>query len=413
MRVLMTNWLYYPEFCGGALQSHRLARRLINLGVNVEVLAGTDKLNLVGYGEVDGVPVIRVLRNKSTWRHKTAYAGEIFRYIYKNQKRYDILHAHGFHAPVSLAAKATGIPLVQKITNQNVDDPVSVRERKFGWFASKVYNWAKVIVPTSPLLEKTCQTGLGSKTRYERLSNGVDTELFSPVPPAEKAHIRNRLKIPHDRIVLLSVGLVSYRKGIDSLIKAVYTLTETLDEDFILWVIGPQQYAKGFGQYDKEVESFVKKIEKMISFYGLEDIVYFKQTQTRVHEYMQAADIYIHPSRQEGQPNAILEAMSTSLPTVANIIPGITDEIIQTGKYGFLVNCEDTERFAAALKIMMRNPGLRERMGKNASLEILNNYNINDIAMKYLALYESLTVKKRIAFSKQPRKLTHRANEIQ
>ncbi|NIA28698.1 MAG: glycosyltransferase, partial [Actinobacteria bacterium] len=100
-------------------------------------------------------------------------------------------------------------------------------------------------------------------------------------------------------------------------------------------------------------------------------------------------------------------------PTVANIIPGITDEIIQTGKYGFLVNCEDTERFAAALKIMMRNPGLRERMGKNASLEILNNYNINDIAMKYLALYESLTVKKRIAFSKQPRKLTHRANEIQ
>ena len=48
MRVLMTNWVYLPEFSGAALQSHRLAIELRRLGVNVQMLTGTHEHSLAG-----------------------------------------------------------------------------------------------------------------------------------------------------------------------------------------------------------------------------------------------------------------------------------------------------------------------------------------------------------------------------
>ena len=390
MRILMTNWLYFPEFSGGALQCHRLSRKLMSLGAHVEVLAGTDRKELVGRTHVDGIPVQRVLRDKSTGKNRLLFGWNLFRYILKNHKKYDVLHAHGFHAPVSLAAWVTGLPLVQKITNLNLDDPVAVRRRRFGWGVAKIYSLAQVVVATSGLLEQACRQEL-DESQFRRIPNGVDTSLFCPVSTAERLRLRRKYGVDDDRIILLAVGSVSYRKGIDVLIQAVYQLKESVSEKFVLWVIGPQSYQKGFGQEDDRVRQFVEKVEKMVSFYGLEDVVFFKGTQSRIHEFMQAADIYVHPSRNEGQPNSILEAMASGLPTVANLIPGITDEIIQTGRFGYLVDCEDTTIFAAALKVLIKNPGLRQRLGRNARREIMNRYNLDDIAEIYLSLYQELT----------------------
>ena len=62
MRVLMTNWVYLPEFSGAALQSHRLAIELRKLGVNVQMLTGTHEHSLVGIDRIDDVIVHRQLR---------------------------------------------------------------------------------------------------------------------------------------------------------------------------------------------------------------------------------------------------------------------------------------------------------------------------------------------------------------
>jgi glycosyltransferase involved in cell wall biosynthesis len=394
MRVLMVNWIYKPEFSGAALQCHRLSLQLQKMNIELESLAGTDRTEFVGSGMVDSISIYRVLRNKSTFYNHMGYGWDIFQYIVKNAKRYDVLHSHGFIAPVNLAAKATGLPLIQKITDFNLDDPAAVHRRHSGRVAIPIYEMADVVIPTSKLLEDTCRIGLTGKNRIVRIPNGVDTSVFRPASFEEKMDLRSKLGVSPDHMVLLTVGTVSYKKGMDTLIKALYLLKKQHSGPIVLWIVGPEQASAGFNKNDMAVDKFAHLVRTMVENYGLENIVIFKGEQPNIHEYMQAADIYVHPSKQEGQPNSILEAMSCGLPVVANLIPGITDEIIQTGKFGYLINCEETDVFSAALRVLIHNPSLCKRLGNNAREEILQHYDICYIADRYCELYEQLVYEK-------------------
>ncbi len=386
----MTNWLYVPEFSGGALQCHRLSLKLAKMGFDVEVLAGTDNYDLVGPGEVDGIPVTRVLRDKSSRASHIKYGWEIFHYIIKNKNRYDVIHSHGFHATVNLAARLTGIPLVQKITNLHVDDPLAVRRRRFGHFIMRVYQMARVVITTSGLLEEITQQTLPI-TKYTRIRNGVDTNLFRPLLTEQKLALRKKFNISPEKIVLISVGSLTPNKGLDTLLDAIKVLNKDILNKIELWVVGPQNCKKSIGLFDPRVEKYVQKIYKKVTDYKLKKVIRFWGNQERIYEFLQAADVYVHPSKQEGQPNALLEAMSCALPTVAHTIPGITDEIIQTGRFGYLVDCNDSPMFAAALRVLIKNPSIRERLGENARLEIKQNYDLWYIAQKYSMLYYRLT----------------------
>ena len=390
MRVLMTNWLYLPEFSGAALQCHRLSLKLTKMGVDVHVLAGVHDEKAMNINNVDGIHIKRIIRNKNKMRTHLSYAWNMFHYIVRHSKQFDLLHTHGFHAPANLAAKATGLPIIQKITNLNVDDPVAVKKRRNGSWLMPVYECADVVVPTSKLLNEKCDNTVQSKTMIEQIPNGVDIDLFFPVSAAEKAKLRKKFAISDETIALLTVGTVSYKKGLDTLIKALYRLRLSLKKKIILWSVGPHDFECENGQTDYSTVRFASMMRKMAVDYGLANIIRFEGLRPNVADYIKAADIYIHPSRQEGQPNALLEAMACGLPTVANSIPGITDDIVQNGKFGFLVNCEDTEVFAAALRVLINNGSLRSRLGSNARKEILDQYDLNLVANQYAALYERI-----------------------
>jgi len=359
----------------------------VKLGMNVEVLTGTKNVALVGSDYIDGIKVNRILRDRSTRLKHVRYGWNMFRFILKNRNKFDLIHSHGFIAPVNLAAKLTGLPLVQKITNFNVDDPMTVRKRKFGYLLMSLFNMSRVVVPTSSLLEKTCERQKSKGPFYTRLSNGVNSNLFRPVTDEEKINLRRKLFIPEDHVVLLTVGSVNYNKGMDLMIKALAELKKTVTKKFTLLIVGPNKLCRNFALGTFKVDEFSQHMLKLIADYGLYRNVKFEGVQANIHQYMQAADIYIHPSRQEGQPNSIIEAMACGLPVVANYLPGITDELLQNGKYGYIVNCDETVRFASAIRVLINNDSLRKRIAAYARVEVLQSYNLWKIAEKYRSLY--------------------------
>ncbi|MBN2410729.1 glycosyltransferase family 4 protein [candidate division KSB1 bacterium] len=387
MRILMTNWNYAPEFSGAGLQCHRLSLELVKLGIKVEVLTGTKNKQLVGCDYIDGIKVNRVLRDKTTTMRHIRYGWDMFRFIIKNHSKFDLIHSHGFIAPVNLAAKLTGLPLVQKITNFNVDDPITVRKRQFGYLFMSLFNMSRVIVPTSSLLEKTCEQQKRKEQFYTRLSNGVNPNLFRPVPEEEKINLRHRFSIPEDHVVLLTVGSVNYNKGMDLMIKALSELKRTISKKFTLLIVGPNKLCRNYALGTFKVDEFSQKMLKLIGDSDLYKNIKFEGVQANIQEYMQAADIYIHASRQEGQPNAVIEAMACGLPVVANYLPGITDELLQNGKYGYVVNCENTKEFASGIRVLINNDNLRKRIAAYARVEVLQSYNLWKIAEKYRSLY--------------------------
>jgi len=390
MRVLMTNWDYLPEFSGAALQSHRLAIELRRLGVNVQMLTGTHEHSLAGIDRIDDVIVHRKLRDLSSLSGRLRYWWELDRFIQKNRKRIDLVHTHGFHPRVNMAAKRAGLPVVTKITNQTVDDPVAVLARRNGAMKYKIYSQAEAVIATSKVLEDLCLSASLPKEKVVRIPNGVDADAFRPAEENEKQRLRQTFLAPKNKIILLTVGTVNYTKGLDLLIRALYKLDAEAKEGIRLWVVGPTTNRDGYGSVQAGFEEYVPKVKSMISEFGLENIVQFKGRQSNVNEYMRAADIYIHPSRKEGQPNAIIEAMASGVPVVANLLPGITDEILQNGRFGFLVDGEESREFAAVLRMLINNESLRQRISSQSRDHILKYYSLKHIAQRYLSLYSSV-----------------------
>jgi hypothetical protein len=110
---------------------------------------------------------------------------------------------------------------------------------------------------------------------------------------------------------------------------------------------------------------------------------------------MQAADIFLLPSvtaangDSEGMPLSIMEAQAMELPVVATLHTGIPEEVVD-GKTGFLVPERDPAALAGRLKELIKDPGLRARMGKEGRAYVEANFDHKDAADRLERLFQRL-----------------------
>ena len=109
-----------------------------------------------------------------------------------------------------------------------------------------------------------------------------------------------------------------------------------------------------------------------------------------ISEWMKAADIFILPSRNEGTPNSLLEAMASGLPVIASKIGGIP-ELIQENIDGLLFESDSKDDLKEKLNKLIKDNQLQEFLGKNAQKKIATHYDSwENQSEKLLALYRQL-----------------------
>jgi glycosyltransferase involved in cell wall biosynthesis len=124
---------------------------------------------------------------------------------------------------------------------------------------------------------------------------------------------------------------------------------------------------------------------------GIEDRIHFLGWQSReqlIQSYTKA-NVFLFPSRHEGMPNAMLEAMASGLPVIASCIAG-SEELVLDGETGYLFPSEDTESLQAALKKLLIDPALRKQMGITSRLHAESNYSWVSTAQQYALLLEKV-----------------------
>ena len=190
------------------------------------------------------------------------------------------------------------------------------------------------------------------------IPNGVDLELYKTV---ERDRSSPRL---------LSVGRIVHQKGLDLAMHALGGL-KGFDWEWRIAGDGPQMAA---------LQSLAQEL-------GIEDRVFFLGWQAReqILESYRQANLFLFPSRHEGMPNAILEAMASGLPVIATCIAG-NEELVVEGETGFLVPPEDVEALQDALKKILSDPALRQQMGGASRRRVEANYSWESTAQQY-ALY--------------------------
>ena len=107
-----------------------------------------------------------------------------------------------------------------------------------------------------------------------------------------------------------------------------------------------------------------EELEKYVSKKNLEKNILFEGLSSELWSELKNGDIFILPSKYEGMPMSLIEAMAAGLPIIASNVGGIPD-MIENGKNGILIEPNKSE-LARALEELMRNTELRERVGKNA-----------------------------------------------
>ncbi len=181
------------------------------------------------------------------------------------------------------------------------------------------------------------------------IRNGIDTVAFRPRP---KKELRKKLQLENNKKIVLFVGWLVERKGIQYLIEAIPAVVkEYTGVVFLLIGDGPLRESL-------EKKAAEKKISQYVQFLG-------KKTQSEVAEYMAAADIFALPSLYEGMPNVVMEAFASGLTAVATDVCG-TSEVVEHKKNGLLIRSENPKELAEGIALLLKNEDLRKKYSREA-----------------------------------------------
>ncbi len=201
--------------------------------------------------------------------------------------------------------------------------------------------------------------------RAVALPNPIDLRAFRP--RAEEPVVRSRRRI-------LSIGRLDRQKGFDVLIDAFAKLA----------LSHPEWELVIFGHGDQRA-----MLEQQIAERGLGDQVRLPGVTTAIAAELQEADLYIHASRFEGYPNAVVEALACGCPVIATDSPGAVREILQDGAYGQLVKVDDVEGLAVAMISVMADANLRRAMRRKAP-EAVAELSVDRIAAHWIDLFHAV-----------------------
>jgi len=204
--------------------------------------------------------------------------------------------------------------------------------------------------------------------------NGVDTQRFTPAEPAARAILRARLGFAPEEPLALFVGRLERRKGLDILLTAW--------SDFVGRPRAPRLLIAGPGEAGRWAEEARAR--------GLDGAITFLGGRADVVDLYRAADLLVFPSRAEGCPNVVLEAMASGLPVVVTNVAGNREVVGEHGKAGWLVPSEDPAALAEAVVRLTSSPSLRREIATAARVRTLEHFGLDRVGGQYLSLYQEL-----------------------
>ena len=291
---------------------------------------------------------------------KLKWAVRQYAFLVKHARSYDVAHFYDLTSGTLLCPlllHLLGKKAVFTSSLQGSDNPIAVRESRWGRPAARLLRSFDGILAVSPqLAEEYRASGFKSVACIPNFL--AVPQLDGESATAARVDVRGRLSIPLDAPVLLFVGVVDRRKGIDLLAEC---FTRLAVRHHSLWLI-----AVGPPGYDHE---FVRSVRERIDRAGVATRVVWTgmlRDKSVVAQHYSAADIFVFPTRAEGMPNVLIEATAAGLPTVATCLPGVTDYAVKDRETGLLFPPDDVDAMARAIEQLISDPTLRAKMGQAA-----------------------------------------------
>ena len=267
-----------------------------------------------------------------------------------------------------IAAFKTNIPIViSERVHPAYNEIGSVRSlaRKFFYKYAK-----KVVVQTADIanwINENC------KTKSVVIPNPVEISAIK-VFKNKNSFINKSFS---KKKTIVSIGRLDHQKGFDLLISS-FSQVYQKHPNWILIIFGE-------GSEREKLEHLIRKntLKKKILLLGV--------TKNIISE-LKSCDLYIHPSRYEGFPNALVEALACKKPVIASDCPGATKEILDNGNNGFLFPTNDKDSLAKCMDKLMSEKELRKKF-ISKGFNSIKEFDAPLIAKKWSDLFYSICSK--------------------
>jgi glycosyltransferase involved in cell wall biosynthesis len=228
---------------------------------------------------------------------------------------------------------------------------------------------ADAIIANSARAAARLESELGGKRKVLMVPNGV--EAPAALDDERRAEVRAALPIPRrDAVVVLFVGRLAAQKNIPLLFEALTRLDAASRPVLLLAGSGPLR----------------AELEAKAAESGLAADAVFIGDRSDIGDVMQATDLVVLPSHDEGMSNVVLEAMAAGCAVVASDVGG-NPEVIVDGESGLLFAAGDAAALTERLRSLVLDERRRAAIGRKARERIANNYSIPALIERTSAIY--------------------------
>ena len=216
-----------------------------------------------------------------------------------------------------------------------------------------------------------------SADRIEIVNNGVETERFDDSLRRCDGSFRRELELPVGSLLLVAIGRMARDKGFDVLLGAAAQVLPS----------APNLHMALIG--DEEDVEYVRQLRGMAAAAEGADRIRFLGFRADVPRILVEADLFALPSRREGHPYVLLEAMASDCAVVAARCPGVEETLIDR-RDGLLVEIEDSSGLAEAILAVTSDERLRQSLARNARNRVRRHFHARTTAEKMMAIYSDL-----------------------
>jgi len=343
--------------------AYEIGKRLVSRGVRVSVVCSREQ-HLPRLETVEGIEVYRILALQNRYTLKLSMMPGLLRVVRNIEPT--ILHTND--ATSSMISwfhpgNARTVVSVHGLGFTKEDWPTPFRQG-IRLFQSLSVAKADKVVATDII---TARAFASIRKNVSVIPAGVDTEVFQrgkyPRPEVMKTDKRN----------LLFVGRLNRVKGIDLLLRALPLIEEEYKHGIRLIVIG-----------EGPMEDLVRNQAE-----SPPEIVWLgRLAHSQVTPYYANADMFVLPSRSEGVPISLLEAMSSRTPIVSTMVGGVKSLLDE--RYATLASDVSPEAIAQAISRTLREESVTERRVAAARDFVEGRFSWDAIVDKYVRVYEEL-----------------------
>jgi len=350
-----------------------LARTLDPTRFAVEVAAGRGEAYERSTWDDTAAQGIRLHRVEHLQREISPYADvraffELCSVIRRG--RYDVVHTHISKAGLlgRLATRVVRVPVTvhtyHGIANEIAGSglkPALLRACERGCASLPD---GKVSISQN-LAEHIGAAGILNSNEIRIIHNGIDLSHFSPTSPAP------RPEALFGGRVVGTVGSLTPEKSTADLLRAVAKLPPEMD-DLLVCIVGD-------GALRAELEAEAQRL-------GIEERVVFAGAVEDVRPWLAAFDLFVLPSRSEGLPGALMEAMALGCPVIVSAVGGVPEVI---GDAGVLVEPGEVDGFATQIGRLLADREAAVALAEAGKVQV-QEFSLASMAAKTAALYEEL-----------------------